>query len=196
MTFCEPSSNTFVALGHGIIDIDTSDLINIAKGDLVTTDIVSIEKGKKGLPGEIKGTIDNATKIGEIYKNTNFGVYGKAVNLSTDKSKAIDVALRSEIKFGKAYIMCELENGKIDRYEIEIEKIYSANNNDNKSMIIKVTDKKLIEKTGGIIQGMSGAPIVQNGKFIGAVTHVFVNEPTVGYAVFADMLIKQMSSVQ
>ena len=91
--------------------------------------------------------------------------------------------------------MCELENGKVQNYEIEIQKIFLENNSDNKSMLIKVTDKELIEKTGGIIQGMSGAPIIQNGKFIGAVTHVLVNDPQMGYAVFGDLMIKQMREV-
>ena len=107
----------------------------------------------------------------------------------------MEVANRSEIKNGKAEIMCELENGKIETYEIEIQKIFTENNENNKSMLIKVTDDRLIEKTGGIIQGMSGAPIIQNGKFIGAVTHVLVNDAKTGYAVFADLMIKQMREV-
>ena len=110
-------------------------------------------------------------------------------------SMEMEVANRSEIKTGKAEIMCELENGKTQNYEIEIQKIFTENNQDNKSMLIKVTDEDLIEKTGGIIQGMSGAPIIQNGKFIGAVTHVLVSDPTQGYAVFADIMIKQMKEV-
>ena len=107
----------------------------------------------------------------------------------------MEVANRSEITTGKAEIMCELENGQIENYEIEIQKIFPENNSDNKSMLIKVTDDELIEKTGGIIQGMSGAPIIQNGKFIGAITHVLVNDSTTGYAVFADLMIKQMREV-
>ena len=107
----------------------------------------------------------------------------------------MEVANRSEIKTGKAEIMCELENGKVETYEIEIQKIFLENNKNNKSMLIKITDDKLIEKTGGIIQGMSGAPIIQNGKFVGAVTHVLVNDSRTGYAVFADLMIKQMREV-
>ena len=99
------------------------------------------------------------------------------------------------MKVGKAKIMCSTENGKIEEYEIEIEKIYKENNYNNKSMLIKITDERLLEKTGGIIQGMSGSPIIQNGKFIGAVTHVLVNNPTEGYGVFGDIMIKEMKSV-
>ena len=101
------------------------------------------------------------------------------------------VAFRNEIKTGKAQILCELENGKTEKYNIEIQKIFYNNNENNKSMFIKVTDERLLEKTGGIIQGMSGSPVIQNGKFVGAVTHVLVNDPTKGYAVFGDIMLKQ-----
>lgn len=198
MTFYEPSSGMFAALGHGITDIDTSDLIQIANGELVTTNILSIIKGEKGAPGEIRGTIENGVSFGNIYKNTKYGVYGNVLNksrLEVNSAEEMEVALRNEIKTGKAQILCELQDGKIERYEIEIQKLFINNNEDNKSMVIKVTDKRLIEKTGGIIQGMSGAPIIQNGKFVGAVTHVLVNDPTIGYGVFADIMLKQLKEV-
>ena len=198
LTFYEPESQMYAALGHGITDIDTSELINIASGELVTTNILSIVKGKKGEPGEIRGTIENGYVVGKVYKNTRFGVYGNLTNkniFNISNNNAIDVASREEVEKGKAEILCELENGNTKNYEIEIQKIFTNNNEDNKSMLIKVTDDELIEKTGGIIQGMSGAPIIQNGKFIGAVTHVLVSNPTQGYAVFADIMIKQMKEV-
>ena len=198
LTFYEPESQMYAALGHGITDIDTSELINIASGELVTTNILSIVKGKKGEPGEIRGTIENVYEVGKVYKNTRFGVYGNLTNkniFNISNNNAIDVASREEVEKGKAEILCELENGNTKNYEIEIQKIFTNNNEDNKSMLIKVTDDELIEKTGGIIQGMSGAPIIQNGKFIGAVTHVLVSNPTQGYAVFADIMIKQMKEV-
>ena len=198
LTFYEPSTGEFGALGHGINDVDTYELIDIANGELVTTNIIDIVKGEDGTPGEIRGVIDGENTIGSIYKNTSYGVYGKVIDtsrLNLSKNNEIEVANRSEITTGKADIMCELENGKIEKYEIEIQKIFSENNQDNKSMLIKVTDEDLIEKTGGIIQGMSGAPIIQNGKFIGAVTHVLVNDSKMGYAVFADLMIKQMREV-
>ena len=178
LTFYEPSTGEFGALGHGINDVDTYELIDIANGELVTTNIIDIVKGEDGTPGEIRGIIEGSSTIGSIYKNTDYGVYGKVTDksrLNLDTNNELEVANRSEIKTGKAEIMCELENGKIEKYEIEIQKIFLENNQDNKSMLIKVTDEDLIEKTGGIIQGMSGAPIIQNGKFIGAITHVLVN---------------------
>lgn len=199
LSFYEPSSGMFATLGHGIMDIDTAELIKIANGELVTTNILSINKGTKGNPGEIRGTIEAGHTIGSISKNTKFGVFGtinKTPYLNTSNTNEVQVALREEIKTGKAQIICELENGKKEYYDIEIQRIFISNNKDNKSMLIKVTDKKLSEKTGGIIQGMSGAPIIQNGKFVGAVTHVLVNDPTIGYGVFADIMLKQMKEVE
>lgn len=199
LTFYEPSSGMFATLGHGIMDIDTAELIKIANGELVTTNILSINKGTKGNPGEIRGTIEAGHTIGSISKNTKFGVFGtinKTPYLNTSNTNEVQVALREEIKTDKAQIICELENGKKEYYDIEIQRIFISNNKDNKSMLIKVTDKKLLEKTGGIIQGMSGAPIIQNGKFVGAVTHVLVNDPTIGYGVFADIMLKQMKEVE
>lgn len=177
VTFYEPSTGYFGALGHGITDIDTEQLIDISTGEFVTTKILNVIKGESGNPGKIQGTVDNQKNIGTIIKNTKFGIYGKIENLNNiniDTSKEIELALRDEIQVGKAKIMCSLENGKIEEYEIEIEKLYKENNYDNKSMLIKVTDERLLEKTGGIIQGMSGSPIIQNGKFVGAITHVLV----------------------
>lgn len=199
VTFYEPSTRTFGALGHGISDIDTGELIDIASGEFVTTRILNITKGEIGTPGKIQGTIENQENIGLISKNTRFGIYGTVDNLSSlniDTSKEMEVATRDEIKTGKATILCSLDNSTPQEYEIEIEKIFKDNNYDNKSMQIKVTDKRLLEKTGGIIQGMSGSPIIQNGKFVGAVTHVLVNEPEEGYGVFADIMLKQAREVE
>lgn len=198
ITFYEPSTGSFASLGHGINDVDTYELIDIANGELVTAKILDIVKGKNGIPGEIRGNIDNSIKIGNISKNTDFGVYGNITNtnaLNLDNSQEMEVADRNEINTGKAYILCELDNGEPEKYEIEIQKIFKENNQDNKSMLIKITDARLIEKTGGIIQGMSGAPIIQNNKFIGAVTHVLVNDSKMGYGVFADLMIKQLKEV-
>ncbi|MCI8759869.1 MAG: SpoIVB peptidase [Clostridia bacterium] len=199
VTFYEPSSKTFGALGHGITDIDTEELIHIASGEFVTTRILNITKGESGTPGKIQGTVENQQNIGKIYKNSKFGIYGSVDNLASlkiDTSKEMEVALREEIELGKATILCCLDNQKVEEYEIEIQKIYKENNYNNKSMQIKVTDERLLEKTGGIIQGMSGSPVIQNGKFVGAVTHVLVNNPQEGYAVFGDIMLKQSKEVK
>lgn len=198
VTFYDSSTKSFGALGHGITDIDTEELINIESGEFITTQILNIKKGENGNPGRIQGTIDNQTNIGSIYKNTKFGIYGKVSNpsaLQLDSSKEMDVALREEIKEGPATILCNLDGTYPKEYNIQIERIFRENNYDNKSMKIKVTDENLLNKTGGIIQGMSGSPVIQNGKFVGAVTHVLVNNPKEGYAVFGDIMLKQIREV-
>ena len=195
LTFYEPSSGNFAALGHGIADSDTGELIEITNGEFLTTRIISITKGLKGTPGRIQGTIENQATIGTIYKNTNLGIYGTVNNLSAiklDLSKEMKVARRSEISLGDAYVYCNLDETEAKEYKIEIEKIFINNDTDNKSMLIKVKDQELLDKTGGIVQGMSGSPIIQNNKFIGCITNVLVNDATQGYAVFADIMINQM----
>lgn len=169
LTFYEPSTGNFAALGHGITDIDTGDLVEIGNGEFLTTKILSIIKGLKGSPGKIQGTIENGEIIGSIYKNSNLGIYGTVNNLSaikTDLAKEMEVATRNEITLGDATIYCDLDGTSAKEYQIEIEKIFIQNSTDNKSMLIKVKDQELLDKTGGIIQGMSGSPVIQNGKFI------------------------------
>ena len=199
LTYYEPSTKRFAALGHGIMDIDTGELLKIADGEIVTANIVSIIKGEKKKPGEIRGSIANQRTVGKISKNTEIGIYGVITNtsgLNIDFSKEMEVAKRTEIKLGPAKILCTLENNKTEEYDIEIQKIDVNNNLNNKSMVIKVTDTALLEKTNGIIQGMSGSPIIQNGKLIGAVTQVFVSSPDMGYGIFADLMIKEMKEVE
>ena len=197
LTYYEPETKGFAALGHGITDIDTDKIINIDSGSIVTSKVVSIQKGEVGKPGEIRGSILNQPTIGTVYKNTEFGIYGEITetsNLKIDYSNKLKVALRNEIVEGDATILCSVDGKETKEYKIKIEKIYSENNENNKSMLIEVVDEELIQKTGGIIRGLSGAPIIQNGKFIGAVTNVLVNSPTKGYAIFADIMIKNMNS--
>lgn len=198
LTFYEPSTNSFAALGHGIQDVDTEELVDISTGEFVTTDIINVKKGEENNPGKIEGTIDDSKKIGNIYSNTDYGVYGFTTDkneLNIENMQEVEVASRNEIKLGKASIICTLENGVRKEYEVEIEKTYINNNENNKSMVVKVTDEELLEKTGGIIQGMSGSPILQNGKLIGALTHVLVSDPTKGYGVFADTMLQQLKNV-
>ena len=199
MSFYEPETKSFAVLGHGITDSDTNNLIDIDSGELVTTKIISLKKGEGGFPGEIKGTIINQQTIGKVSKNTQFGVYGILNNLTAlniDSSKAIDVAVREEIKEGEAKILCAFnENNIAKEYKIEIEKIYKDNDYNNKSMLIKVVDEELLNETGGIIRGLSGAPIIQNEKFVGAVTNVLVSNPEVGYAIFADLMVKELNRI-
>lgn len=199
LTFYNPETKTFAALGHGITDIDTGDLIDISNGEFITTKILSIIKGVKGKPGRIQGTIENQKDIGKIYKNSKLGIYGKIDNfgdLNIKDFKEYEVADRNDIELGKAKIICSLDSESPKEYEIEIEKIYLKNNDNNKSMQIKVKDEELLNKTGGIIQGMSGCPIIQNDKFIGCVTNVMIDNPAIGYAVFSDLMIKEAQEIE
>ena len=155
ITYYEPSNQNFAALGHGIVDIDTEKLIKISSGEVVTTRMSSIVKGKEGIPGEIRGSIINSQTIGTVGQNTEFGIYGKVTNISQFNSgnlKELQVAKREEIKQGEAKILLAIEGGETKEYSIEITKIYKNNNSNNKSMLIKVTDQELLDLTGGIIQ--------------------------------------------
>lgn len=154
ITYYEPSTQNFAALGHGIVDIDTENLIKISSGEVVTTKVSSIVKGKEGVPGEIRGSIINSQTIGTVGQNTEFGIYGKVTNtaqFNANGLKELKVAKREEIEQGEAKILLEIE-GEKKEYNIEITKIYKNNNSNNKSMLIKVTDQELLNLTGGIIQ--------------------------------------------
>lgn len=155
MTYYEPGANKFAALGHGILDIDTEELINISSGELVTSNVSTIVKGEKGNPGEIKGSIIGGSTIGIVNQNTNFGVYGEIEDIDKiekDNKNEMEVANRDDIKLGNAKVLLDLEDGTCKEYNIEITKIFKNNNQNNKSMLIKVTDENLLDLTGGIIQ--------------------------------------------
>ncbi|MCH5252505.1 MAG: SpoIVB peptidase [Lachnospiraceae bacterium] len=186
-------NGTFGTLGHGITDADTGTLLNLQEGELYRTKILGIEKGEDGEPGELHGYINMvaANEIGDIEKNTKLGVFGKMKqeSISEYSSNYMPVGMKQDIKKGKAWIYANLE-GRVKKYEIKIENI-KINSTDNKSMIIKITDKDLLSLTGGIVQGMSGSPIIQNNKVIGAVTHVLVDDPTRGYGVFIENMLAE-----
>ncbi len=194
VTFYSEETQSFAALGHAITDIDTGDILQTSSGEIDNVSIVSVVKGQEQQPGKIQGSIKQNSVIGNIYKNTQYGIYGivkNPTNINIDYLRKMYVATRQEIKLGEATILSNID-GQLKEYKIEIQKTYLNNNYDNKSMVIKVTDEELLNKTGGIIQGMSGSPIIQNGKFCGAITHVFVRDPSIGYAVFADRMISEL----
>lgn len=196
LTFYDPETLEFGALGHGITDIDTGTLLPSASGDLVESSILGIKKGTNGNPGELKGVFIEDTKLGSIDKNSEFGIYG---DLSRDtvsklKGKIYQIGLRAEIKEGPATILSNIDGKNVEEYTIEIQKVSRQNINGSKGMIIKVTDERLLNATGGIVQGMSGSPILQNGKIIGAVTHVLVNDPTKGYGIFIEGMLRNLTN--
>ena len=193
LTFYDKDSKTFGALGHPITDGDTNVSFNIKSGTLLRSSVLSIKKGERGNPGEIKGLFINENEsIGNIEKNTTSGIYGDgSVELiNPNFNKAMTVAYRDEIKEGHAQIITTVEDGGAKAYDIEILKLLPQDEPGSKSMIIKIVDPVLLEKTGGIVQGMSGSPIIQNGKIIGAVTHVLINKPDVGYGIYIEWMLQ------
>ena len=195
LTFYSPEYSKLAALGHGISDEDSKSLIKLENGSIYGANVLSVNKGRSEAPGEIKGYLDDGEEIGTITVNSNNGIYGDMNEYNTNiiTRERIPVASRNEIEVGPATIQCIVDQSQeIKSYDIEIVKISNSVSNDSKGMIIKVTDEDLISKTGGIVQGMSGSPIIQNGKLVGAVTHVYVSQPTKGYAIFADTMINEM----
>ena len=183
----------FGALGHGISDVDTGKLLGSINGILYKADIWGIKKGKNGSPGGLLGSIsyEKNKEYGTINSNTNHGIFGQANEMLINECtfEYMDIGLKQDVKKGKAIIRCTVD-GTIKDYEIEIIKVDYSNSHRNKGMVIEITDEELLDKTGGIVQGMSGSPIVQNGKIIGAVTHVFINNSTKGYGIFIENMLK------
>lgn len=192
LTFYDDKTGTFAALGHPITDVDTGTILNVNSGQIVNSSIVSVRKGIRGTPGELKGIfIDEDVVLGEIMKNTECGIFGKSnLNLKNKYNKKMKLALRNEIKEGPAQILTTIDGNNPKLYNIMVEKLLPQNTPGPKSMIIKITDKELLEKTGGIVQGMSGSPIIQDNKIIGAVTHVLINKPDTGYGIYIEWMLK------
>lgn len=189
MTFYDKSTGEFAALGHAVCDIDTGEILPLSNGDIVSAGITNCTKGKSGKAGELCGAFTSDT-IGELYKNTQRGIFGVLQNTaSVFCADEVPVATQSEIKKGSAQIISTVDSSGPQYYDIEITKI-SDQDSEYKNMVIKVTDAELIEKTGGIVQGMSGSPIVQDGKLVGAVTHVLVNDPSRGYGIFIENMLE------
>lgn len=191
MTFLD-EKNHFGALGHGINDMDTGELLRLGSGLLYRTEIVAIRRGEKGTPGELTGMIEyQPDKVsGVITQNTGEGIYGIATEnlFSGYEQEALPVGLKQDAALGKAQILCNVD-GTPRLYDIEITRLAPSSDNVNRQIALTVTDQKLLDLTGGIVQGMSGAPIIQNGKFIGAVTHVLVQDSTKGYGIFVEDML-------
>lgn len=193
MTFIDPQNNCFSGLGHGICDSESGSLMPLEHGDIVDASVSSIRKSTCGMPGSLSGYFTDSQPIGELCSNCDYGVYGTlAGNIS---GKTVPVAYCQEVKKGKAQIISTIHGTKPEYYDIEIEDVNCSDLNSTKNMIIKITDQSLLEQTGGIVQGMSGSPIIQNDMLVGAVTHVFVNDPTRGYALFAETMLTHSSNV-
>jgi stage IV sporulation protein B len=193
MTFYEPKSKKYGALGHVISDMDTKKPIEIHDGTIVRSTVTSIQKGNNGTPGEKQAKFSiKENKIGTITRNSPFGIFGELdEQIKNGKyDKPMPIALSHEVKEGPAKILTVIDGEKVEEFDVEIVSSVPQKSPATKGMVIQITDPKLLEKTGGIVQGMSGSPIIQNGKVVGAVTHVFVNDPTSGYGVHIEWMLQ------
>jgi stage IV sporulation protein B len=196
LTFYDPVTHRFAGLGHRIAEFSGNKGIPFQSGEIVFANICGIKAGTPGQPGEKIGVFNSyQNSVGKIDKNCRFGIYGTFNEHFADRSLAqpLPVAYSSQIKLGPAEIYTVIKGTGVERFQVEIVRVYRQDNPQDKGMIIKVTDPELLKQTGGIIQGMSGSPIVQDGKLIGAVTHVFVNDPTRGYGVLAEWMINEIN---
>ena len=196
LTFYDAEKQYYGALGHIITDSDTQAILEINEGLIVRADIVNVKIAQRGQPGEKAGIFREEKDIlGSIVKNTHFGIYGRLKNIkdcATPYPEPIPLGLSFEVKPGPAEMLTVVEGNKIQSFQLEIEKVLNQNKPVDKGIVIRVVDEHLLSKTGGIVQGMSGSPIIQDGKLVGAVTHVFINDPARGYGIFAEWMVKEM----
>jgi stage IV sporulation protein B len=200
LTFFDPDSNVYGALGHVITDVDTNQPIVVRDGQIVKANIVNVKAARRGYPGEKTGIFqEDQDIVGTIEKNGIFGIFGTLSRLEPidgSINKPMPIALMSQVEAGPAEILTVIEGENIERFDIEIQRVYSQSKPGDKGMVIRVSDERLLETTGGIVQGMSGSPIIQNNRLVGAVTHVFVNDPTRGYAIFIEWMVMESGMLQ
>ena len=191
MTYYDPESGAFGALGHGITDVDTAQLMPFSSGSILPSTVKAVKKGAAGQAGELRGDFDLTQDLGTLSANTSAGVFGtvEADGFAASLSQALPVAAASEVRTGPAVILSNVEGDNVQEYDVEILQIVEGSA-DGRDLVISVTDPELIAATGGIVQGMSGSPILQNGKFVGAVTHVLLNDPTKGYGILMETMLK------
>ncbi len=191
ITYWDAETGEFGALGHGINDVDTARLMPLQSGSILYSDVADVKKGQKGEPGELKGAFQVSRDLGTLYANTPGGVFGTLSQADFfEQTQPVEVAARKEVHTGKAVILSNVSGDTTEEYEVEITRIFPENEQDTRNLMLKVTDARLLEATGGIVQGMSGSPILQDGKLVGAVTHVLVNDPTQGYGILAENMLK------
>ena len=192
MTFCDPDTGLFGALGHGINDVDTARLMPLQTGSILYAQVADVRKGESGSPGELHGTFQTERDLGELRANTGSGVFGRLSDVSVfvGDRQPVEVASRSQVKTGRAVILSNVSGDAVEEFEVEITRIFPEKEGDTRNLMLKVTDPRLLETTGGIVQGMSGSPILQDGRLVGAVTHVLVNNSTQGYGILAENMLQ------
>lgn len=193
LTFYSPSSQVFAGLGHPVCDVDTGETLPLSSGEIVPAKIYSVNRGVSGTPGELRGGFEKGT-LGNLTVNGETGIYGTLSNLPT-LSDPVPVAMKQQVKSGSAQVLTTIDGTTPKLYDIRIDQVRYNDSSPTRNMVIVITDQELLDKTGGIVQGMSGSPILQDGKLIGAVTHVFVNDPTKGFAIFAENMLKTAETV-
>lgn len=193
LTFYDPSRKSFAGLGHGICDTDTGQLMPLLSGDIVPVTISGVTKGEKGTPGELRGYFTDDKAIGSLSANIASGVYG-LMNRPVQGSP-VKIAMKQEVKTGPAKVYTTINGSSPKYYDVDIERIDYRDSVQSKNLVLHITDPQLLSQTGGIVQGMSGSPILQDGKLVGAVTHVFVNDPTRGYGIFAENMLVQSRNI-
>lgn len=188
VTYLDPETGAYGALGHGINDVDSGAAVPLGDGSILSARVVDIKPGQAGCPGELHGSFREENVLGSIEKNTCSGIFGIMNGTDAAARESLPVADEDEICLGPAAIMANIDGCSVEEYSVEIVRLYNGQR-DGRCMMLSVTDPRLLEKTGGIVQGMSGSPIIQNGKFIGAVTHVLINDPTRGYGISIENML-------
>ena len=191
VTFYCPGTGAFGALGHGINDTDTALLMPLESGSILPATVAGVEKGVSGTPGQLKGIFDTKATLGLLSANTSGGVFGTMADGKWASGPAVETAERDEVEAGPAVIRCNISGDRVDEYQVEITKVLPEAEGDCRDYLIKVTDQRLLDATGGIVQGMSGSPLLQNGKLVGAVTHVMVDDPSSGYGIYVGRMLRE-----
>ena len=191
VTFYVPGTGVFGALGHGINDIDTALLMPLESGSILPATVAAVQKGEAGAPGQLRGAFDTSATLGSLESNTDGGVFGTLSDTSWASGQPVETAERNQVKAGRATILANISGDEVKEYSIRIDKVYPESQSDCRDFLIEVTDPRLLEATGGIVQGMSGSPILQNGRLVGAVTHVMIDDPTRGYGVWVGRMMER-----
>ncbi len=186
ITYYDPDTGSFGALGHGVTDGDSAKLFPVQDGYICKATILTVDRGRAGTPGMLQGAFENDQRLGRITKNTSRGIFG--VMNQMPRGELLPIAEGHEVVPGSAEVLCNVEGNWVERYQVEIERVYPQG--DGKDMTVRICDEQLLKLTGGIVQGMSGSPIIQDGKLVGAVTHVLVNDPTRGYGIFIENMLE------
>lgn len=190
LTYVDPQTGAFGSLGHGICDSETGVLLPLQEGTIIHSTVSSVQRGKAGEPGSLQGEFSTEKPLGTVAQNTESGIFGTMTDDSLySELQCVPVASTDEIKIGDAEILSNVDGDSVQRYSVQIVKLYPADDEYGRSMMLRVTDPQLVDKTGGIVQGMSGSPILQNGKLIGAVTHVLVDNPLEGYGIAMEKML-------